>query len=104
MQNVRFAAVALAWALFGGMGLVATTAQDFFRVIRNNDLAQVRELSRNPSTLKTGDDRGITPLLYASAFGSLDAMRILIEAGADVNVAEPQGATPLHWAACDPTR
>jgi ankyrin repeat protein len=103
MHNLRFAAVGLVYTLFG-MPATADTVQDFFTAIRSNDLARVRELSRDPSTLKLADSKGITPLLYASAFGSLDAVRTLIDAGADVNAAEAQGTTPLHWAACDPAR
>jgi ankyrin repeat protein len=103
MQSLRFVAAGLAYALLG-MPATAATVQDFFDAIRSNDLARVRELSRDRVILKSVDSKGLTPLLYASAFGSLDAMRTLIDAGADVDAAEPQGATPLHWAACDPAR
>lgn len=103
MQSIRMAAAWFACALIG-TPLTAATAEDYFRAIRSDDLARVRELSRDASNIKSADSKGITPLLYASAFGSLDAMRVLIEAGADVNAAEPQGAVPLHWAACDPAR
>ena len=103
MRSLRFAALGLAYALLG-LPATAATVQDFFDAIRSNDLARVREFSRDPSLLQSADSKGLTPLLYASAFGSLDAMRTLIGAGADVNAAEPQGASPLHWAACDPAR
>ena len=103
MRCLRIAAIGLVSALLGTPA-PAATVQELFRAIRSNDLARVRELSHDPSISKSADDKGITPLLYASAFGSLDAMRTLIDAGVDVNAAEPQGATPLHWAACDPAR
>ncbi len=39
---------------------------------------------------------GLTPLMYASRQGAMDAAKVLVEAGADVNKAEPEfGVTPL---------
>jgi ankyrin repeat protein len=38
---------------------------------------------------------GLTPLLFAARQGSLDAARALIEAGADVNLSDPDGISPL---------
>ncbi len=39
------------------------------------------------------------PLVDAVKAGDTARMRALIDAGADVNAAEPDGTTPLHWAA-----
>ncbi len=39
------------------------------------------------------------PLVDAVKAGDAARMRAIIDAGADVNAAEPDGATPLHWAA-----
>ncbi|MEI9815053.1 MAG: ankyrin repeat domain-containing protein [Acidobacteriota bacterium] len=41
---------------------------------------------------------GLTPLLYAAREGSLDAAKVLIAAGADLNLAEPDGVTPVVMA------
>ena len=41
---------------------------------------------------------GMTPLLYAARDGSLDAARVLLEAGANLNAADPNGMTPLMMA------
>lgn len=39
---------------------------------------------------------GLTPLLFAARQGAVDAARVLVEAGADVNLGEPEfGFTPL---------
>jgi ankyrin repeat protein len=38
---------------------------------------------------------GLTPLLFAARQGSVDGARSLIEAGADLNLADPEGITPL---------
>src|SRR5690606_10799843 len=38
---------------------------------------------------------GFTPLLYAARGGCLDCARHLVEAGADINLPDPDGVTPL---------
>ncbi len=38
---------------------------------------------------------GFTPLLYASRKGCLDCARLLLDAGADVNLTDPDGVSPL---------
>jgi uncharacterized protein len=38
---------------------------------------------------------GLTALLYASREGCLDCVKSLVEAGANVNLADPEGVTPL---------
>jgi ankyrin repeat protein len=38
---------------------------------------------------------GLTPLLFAARHGALDAARALIEAGADVNLSDPDGISPM---------
>ncbi len=81
--------------------LAAQQASDrYYEAIRNNDLPSLHEL------LKTGDinikdKRGATPLMYAAAFGSLEAMQTLIAAKADVNAKNGFDATALLWCASD---
>src|SRR5262249_17133303 len=55
---------------------------------------------------KERNDRGVNPIQVAAACGDLDTMKLLLEAGADVNdftaVSGPGGSsvrTPLGWAA-----
>ncbi|MDR2214353.1 MAG: ankyrin repeat domain-containing protein, partial [Nevskiaceae bacterium] len=38
---------------------------------------------------------GLTPLIYAARQGCLACAKLLVEAGANVNLADPQGVTPL---------
>jgi ankyrin repeat protein len=82
-------------------GLLPLQAQTtFYTTIRNNDLAGLRQLVKK-SGPNAGDSRHTSPLMYAAALGSLDAMKLLVEAGADVNSANDFGATALMWCAGD---
>ena len=42
--------------------------------------------------------RGETPLHRAAAFGTADAIRMLLEAGAVIDARDAHGDTPLSWA------
>ena len=79
----------------------AQISDRFYDVIRANDLAGLRSLVGQGATVNTRDRRGETPLQYATVVGSLDSMKLLIEAGADVNAQNDFGATALIWAATD---
>lgn len=72
----------------------------FYLPIRNNDLASLRHLMRDPGP-NARDGRGNSPLMYAAAVGSLESMRLLLDAGADPNLANDFAATPLMWCASD---
>jgi ankyrin repeat protein len=59
----------------------------------------VRLLSRGASTEARSKGTGWTPLVNACAFGHVEAARVLLDAGADVNCAAADGRTPLHLSA-----
>ena len=71
-----------------------------FEAIRNNDLSAVK-VQLGSGDVNAKDKRGTTPLMYAAAYGSADAVKILIEAGADVNSKNAFDATALMWAVND---
>jgi ankyrin repeat protein len=90
-------------ALFVALATVAfaqDTASQYYDVIRRNDLVALRALLKSGS-VNTHDDRGSTPLMYAAANGSGEAMRAILAAGADVNTANAFGATALMWGITD---
>lgn len=85
---------------------ISAMAQDpdqIYSVIRENNLTQLKALlGRNSAAVD--DSRGITPLMYAAEVGSLDAMRLLIDRGADVNAQNAFGSTALMWSVSDPAK
>ena len=95
------------------MGLLLCTAvvsgQDagsssdaFYSAIRDNDLARLQAMLKGGANLNASDPRGGgTPLMYTAAVGSIEAMTMLLEQGADVNAANNVGATALMWAVTD---
>ncbi len=75
----------------------------FYRSIRSNDLPTLRALVRDHG-VNTADALGQTPLMLAAAFGTPDAVRFLLDAGADVNARSKSGVTALHWGATEPAK
>ncbi|MDH5656751.1 MAG: ankyrin repeat domain-containing protein [Spirochaetia bacterium] len=53
-------------------------------------------IGENPNSV---DKHGLTPLFYACANGHPDTVRMLLQAGAEVNFQTRKGLTPLHNAA-----
>ena len=73
---------------------------ELFQAIRNGDAGAMRR-ALSADTMEARDSRGATPLMHAAAFGSIDAMKMLLDAGADVNAKNNFGATALLWCARD---
>ena len=73
-----------------------------FDDIVSDDVAAIRRrLAEDPSLARFADGFGSTVLMHAASSGSIEAMRALIEAGADVGAANSRRATALHWAQPD---
>jgi len=63
------------------------------------DAGQLKELlDKNADLVNKTDDNGNTALCNAALYGKLDAAKLLLEKGADVNVRSSQ-YPPLYWAA-----
>ncbi len=94
MRVKVFAALVL---LTGTLSGQAPSDERIYQAIRINDLAALRALvAAEGANVK--DALGQTPLMLASAFGSTEAVRQLLSAGADARLAASSGATALHWA------
>src|SRR5579864_5015718 len=98
MGKSLFAVGIAAVALFAAPG--TDNHAELFQAIRNGDARAIRR-ALTTETLEAPDSRGATPLMYAAAFGSIDAMKMLLEAGADVNAKNNFGASALLWCARD---
>lgn len=74
---------------------------DITQAIRSNDLAHLRQLLHSHEAANVANGLNATPLHYAALYGSPEAINVLLEAGADPNVRNSSGATPLVLAAFD---
>ncbi len=72
-----------------------------YSAIRGNNLRGLKALLDHGISPNTPDDRQITPLMYAAGMGSIEAMQMLLDRGADVNAQNAFGQTALMWCATD---
>ena len=98
MNRIGLAALILFTSSVNG---AEPTSKELYQAIRQNDLPRLRAMVDSSATANLRDSRGVTPLMYASAAGTADAMKILIEAGSDVNAKSGLDATALLWGAVD---
>jgi hypothetical protein len=66
--------------------------------IRYGDRATIHSLLQHGGDVNARDDRGNTPLHWATLENDLPAARLLLEHGAAVNATNRVGATPLLYA------
>ena len=81
-----------------------TQAGDLFPAIRADDLAEMRRQLAAGADVQAHDAHGNTPLIYCSAYGSVEALQLLLDHGAEVNARNGLDATALVWAAADPVK
>ncbi len=92
-------AVCLCWAAAG-----ETPSDRLFQAIRGNDLASLTAALRGGADVNTSDRRGTTLLMHAAAFGSAEAVQLLLDAGAGVNERNSFETTALILGARDPRK
>lgn len=87
------------------VGLLGADSPDqLFGAIRSNDLAAVRRYAADPAIRDARGKNDFTSLMYAASFGSVDSVRILSDAGAEINTQDARGGTPLIYGAWDLAR
>ena len=73
--------------------------QDIYDACRKGNVEQIKRLSKlNPDTINTPNHSGYTPLLIAGYRNQLEAVKVLLELGAKVNVLSEEGT--VLTAAC----
>jgi ankyrin repeat protein len=75
--------------------------EKLYAAIRSGDMAGLKALLDSGISANAADGRQITPLMDAAEVGSADAMRLLLDRGAEVNAQNALGATALMWSAAD---
>lgn len=77
-------------------------ALPIMRALRNGDRIAFRKLARQlPDPGNMRGPGGTTPLMQAVLYGDAESVRLLLNRGADPNVRNEAGATPLMWAVND---
>jgi ankyrin repeat protein len=73
---------------------------NLIEAVKQGDLENVRIiLDTNDGIVNQRDESGAAPLHYATLNGHRQIVRLLIERGAEINIADSQfGATPTGWA------
>ena len=72
-----------------------------FDAIRNGDTVRVQGLLKSGADPNQRHENGGTILMYATAFSSVECVRVLLEGGAEVNGTGKNGATALMWGTRD---
>lgn len=74
-----------------------STDYEIFNAAERNDAKKLKALLDAGMDPNIRDyDRGATPLHLAANKGNVEAIELLIDAGADVNAANKRGRTPIH--------
>src|ERR1700759_4372684 len=79
-------------------------AKKYFGAIRANDLNVLKALIAEGKNVNVKGERDSTPLMYASAFGSVEAVKLLLDAKADVNASNALGMIALLLSVTEPDK
>src|SRR5262245_4501585 len=101
---LRFRTIAIVAALASFTASAQENPDKMYTTLRSGDLGALRALLDEGTSPNTPDSPGVTPLMNASAVSSIDAMKLLIDRGADVNAQNAFGSTALMWSASDPAK
>ena len=71
----------------------------FHQLVKDKNLQIIRSMIKNKADLNRQGAYGYTPLMIASLTGNLEGVKLLIGAGAKVDVTQKDGQTPLWLAA-----
>jgi uncharacterized protein len=91
---------ALMWAVAGNHAAAAQILIDYGAAIDARSALVTPEVPRpaNGNLVSEQPKGGLTPLLFAARGGAPDAVRVLVKAGADLNLPDPDAIAPLVMA------
>src|SRR5688572_7573635 len=90
-----------------GVACVATLRSSdtaLLNTIRASHLSSRMKLLAAEADAEGSGRRGAAPLMHAAVVGSREAMRVLLDAGANVNAVATDGTTALMWATAGPAK
>jgi len=70
----------------------------FYELIKKDSYQELQEFLQRGADPNITDGMRVSPIHYASFFGNLQALNILIEYGADITASPFGGWSPLHYA------
>jgi ankyrin repeat protein len=75
--------------------------EEFCAAAKRNDTATMTMMldMQGPVLINSNDSAGDTALTWSSWYGNLDAINLLLNYGADINLPGVRNKTPLAWAA-----
>src|ERR1017187_4884165 len=82
-------------ACLSAAGYSQSNADEMIQAIRNNDLASLKARLAQGVDVNSRAQRGSTLLMHAAALGSPDAVKLLLQSGADPNAKNDLAATAL---------
>ena len=71
---------------------------ELFHSASKNNIKEVRECIKSGANINVRLGNGWTPVITASFHGAIDALKILIDNGADIDLTNYKGTTPLMYA------
>ncbi|GBN55736.1 Tankyrase-1 [Araneus ventricosus] len=84
--------------------LSLTSSNSILSMAKESDVGKVYEVVQNGIEINTSDEQGNTPLHYASQFGNIAVVKLLLDLGATYVAKNKQGKTPFQVADNDNTK
>ena len=92
----------VALLLASGLSVAQTPGEaSLFLAIRKADTAAAKRLLDQGMSADSKDSEGTPALMAATLYSSADLVKLLLDRGANPNVTNAVGATPLMWAIPD---